>query len=362
MDVNELPAIPAAPTAAPATRHALSFHGAGLEYARIWYVNLLLTVVTLGIYSAWAKVRNLQYFHANTQLDGSPFGYHGDPKAILRGRLVVVGVYLALAILSELVPALAGLALLAILALLPWALSRSLRFRALNTSYRNLRFDFLPDYGQAYVLLFMLVLFVPLTLGLAYPWWRAMLMRYMARHRFGRTDFSFAVHGSAVFGYYAVAAAMLVGVFVLIGVAAAMGPLASALAQLGNMGEQSAQAAGIAGAVIVWSAILLFFLFVAPYLDSRLTNLFWNNVRIGPVRIESRLRARDLLWLRVSNGLLLVFTLFLAWPWTLVRNARYRASRTAVVGDLSGFLAGESMQVSALGEEIGDLLDVDIAL
>ena len=36
----------------------LEFRGNGYEYFRIWIVNILLTIMTLGIYSAWAKVRN----------------------------------------------------------------------------------------------------------------------------------------------------------------------------------------------------------------------------------------------------------------------------------------------------------------
>ena len=42
----------------------LSFTGTGSEYFRIWIVNLLFTILTLGIYSAWAKVRKLRYFYA----------------------------------------------------------------------------------------------------------------------------------------------------------------------------------------------------------------------------------------------------------------------------------------------------------
>ena len=36
----------------------LQFNGKGFEYFKIWIVNIFLTIVTLGIYSAWAKVRN----------------------------------------------------------------------------------------------------------------------------------------------------------------------------------------------------------------------------------------------------------------------------------------------------------------
>ena len=58
------------------------------EYFGIWVVNVFLTIVTLGIYSAWAKVRTKRYLYGNTVLDGSPFDYDANPTAILKGRLI----------------------------------------------------------------------------------------------------------------------------------------------------------------------------------------------------------------------------------------------------------------------------------
>src|SRR4026207_2339411 len=71
------------------------FRGNGGEYFRIWIVNLLLTIVTLGIYSAWAKVRRLKYMYRNTQIADSSFDYHGSPVAILKGRLVALVLLIA---------------------------------------------------------------------------------------------------------------------------------------------------------------------------------------------------------------------------------------------------------------------------
>ncbi len=39
----------------------VEFKGNGFEYFQIWIVNIVLTIVTLGIYSAWATVRNKRY-------------------------------------------------------------------------------------------------------------------------------------------------------------------------------------------------------------------------------------------------------------------------------------------------------------
>lgn len=94
-------AAPPAPPVVGTVRHELEFRGTGGEYFRIWIVNLALTLLTLGIYSAWAKVRKLRYFHGNTVLAGSTFGYHGDPIRILKGR-AVLAVLLAAYLFAEL--------------------------------------------------------------------------------------------------------------------------------------------------------------------------------------------------------------------------------------------------------------------
>ena len=46
-------------TAAPVARdpQPVTFHGIGSEYFRMWIVNFFLSVITLGVYSGWAKRR-----------------------------------------------------------------------------------------------------------------------------------------------------------------------------------------------------------------------------------------------------------------------------------------------------------------
>lgn len=61
--------------------HQFEFHGRAGEFFRIWIVNVVLTMLTLGIYAAWAKVRTMRYFYGNTMLDGKPFDFTGNPIA-----------------------------------------------------------------------------------------------------------------------------------------------------------------------------------------------------------------------------------------------------------------------------------------
>ena len=88
--------VPADSNAAPGMPVPIEFTGQWGEYFRIWIVNVLLTIVTLGIYAAWAKVRKRRYFCANTRLLGHTFEYLADPLKILYCNLIVVALFLVI--------------------------------------------------------------------------------------------------------------------------------------------------------------------------------------------------------------------------------------------------------------------------
>jgi uncharacterized membrane protein YjgN (DUF898 family) len=107
----------------------------------------------------------------------------------------------------------------------------------------------------------------------------------------------------------------------------------------------------------------LLFLLVA-YIKARTVNAVWNHLSVGPVRFESAMRARDLVWLYFSNLVVAALTIGLATPWAAVRSMRYRTSKTTVIasGPLDGFAQAEVQRVSVAGEEVADFFDIDIAL
>ena len=125
------------------------FTGKAREFFGIWLSNLLLSILTLGIYSAWAKVRRRRFFLGHTLIGGHRFDYHADPKVILKGRAVVVSVLVVMSLVSELSTVLSGTSLVLLMLALPWLANRSLRFNARMTSFRNVRFDFSGTYGKS---------------------------------------------------------------------------------------------------------------------------------------------------------------------------------------------------------------------
>jgi uncharacterized membrane protein YjgN (DUF898 family) len=95
-----------------------------------------------GLYSPWAKVRRLQHVYRHTRLAGSSFDVHGDPIAILRGRLVGAVLFGGYALSGLVSPRAALVLLLLVGGLMPWLLTKSFRFRCHNTSHRGVRFGF----------------------------------------------------------------------------------------------------------------------------------------------------------------------------------------------------------------------------
>ena len=338
------PAAPAATNHAAASKSLtlrFEFTGRGGEYFRIWIVNLMLSVLTLGIYSAWAKVRSTQYFHRHTRLARHSFDYHGNPRAILPGRLaacacllMVIAAYqyqLLGIVLKYSVPVLAALALGA-LALVPWLMMRSLKFKAANTSYQGLRFQHRGTYAQALAAVSGEGLLLLPTIGVWMPMWvRAMKRFRIGRLSFGGKQFTCVASVADFFRTYLFAGLML---------------LAPIIATMIFVIAKPAKGPWSPVWILVASVLLVAVLFIWPFLQVRLANLTWNGTTLGNYRLLSKQAFRSFWPLRMGNVMLVVLTLGLYWPWARVREAVYRARHVALkASDLEAFISQAKQNV-----------------
>ncbi|HTP61526.1 MAG TPA: YjgN family protein [Burkholderiales bacterium] len=317
---------------------ALQFTGKAGEYFKIWIVNLCLGIVTLGIYSAWAKVRRKRYFYGSTLLDGSAFEYIGNPVAILKGRLIVVTA-VAIYSLSKQVHYAIGLALFAAIVLaLPWVIQRALQFNARNSTHRNIRFGFRGSKMQIFGVLAIAGLLVPVTLGFAYPFYFYMKRKvFIDNSNYGDRRFVF----SATAGNYYVAA------------------LKVSLAFLGF----------VAGTVVTLGiGALPLYILLSSYAEATFARLAWRNTTLGAgsgeIRFECRWTTGGLFGLYFGNALGVLCTLGLLIPWAAIRTARYKLERISLQSEqgLGGFLAAVQEDVGAVGDEAGELLGFDFGL
>ena len=346
---------PPPPSAIEPVAHPFRFDGRTDEYFRIWIVNLALTIVTLGIYSAWAKVRTERYFYGNTSVAGTAFEYLAQPLQILKSRLVALAAFGAYALSSRFLPLVEPFLILAFLAVMPALIVASLRFRARYSSWRGLNFRFTGRIRDAYPLFLLWYLVVPFTLGLLIPWLVHRQKRYVVtHHRFGGAPFHFDAQASDFFGVYAIAFCIGMGVFAL-----AMIPMMAATFLLGpNADPETAAMWMLPLVVVIYGGMFA----LGVYTRTKVTNLTYRGTWISGHRLHANLRARDMIKLYLTNALAIVFTVGLAIPWAMIRMARYRADHLTLVahGDLDGFVAGARAEEKALGSEFADVFDLDV--
>lgn len=330
-----------------------TFTGSGSEYFRIWIVNLLLTLVTLGIYSAWAKVSKMRYFYGSTRLVGTSFEYHGDPIAILTGRLIAAAMFIVYTIVSG-YSITAQLLMLVPLALaFPWLIWKSLQFKLYNSSYRGIRFGFRGNAGQAYWNYLGLPILTVLTLYLLTPLTHQRIKRFQhSESRFGATYFSFDGKVSSFCGaYLRTFVTTLVAFFLLAMVAGMM-----------TGGGFTTMGPATTVSLVVGSYLVI--LLVVPVFLTQIQNLIWNNTRIKGHQFTCDMSWGRTTFIMATNLLGILFTLGLYTPFAQVRMMKYRMESMTLVpaGNLDEFVAGEKANPSANGEGAADLLDFDLSL
>ena len=355
-------ATPSPPRAAAAGEHRypVEFTASAGEYFRIWIVNLALTILTLGIYSAWAKVRKKRYFYGHTLIDGDSFEYRGQPLAILKGRLIAVALAGVFYGASHFYPSVLWLVVLVVVFIAPWLIVRSLAFNAYNTAYRNVRLHFRGTYWRCLKLLLGYGLLVVVTFGLGYPYLKVRMVEFAARnHHYGATQFNLTVPDLKPIFFriysWAIVLGILYGLMLFVLSVVVMFVLRPLLGP---------DAAAPVHSVVMTLLGYALYMYIFAYLRANVANATLNNLAIGPVRIECTLHHNDLFWLYLVNILAIIATLGLATPWAAVRTMRYRAENTTLVtaDGLDQFVAAESSQVGAAGEEVGEMFNIDIAL
>ena len=373
----------------------IRFTGSGSEYFGIWIVNLLLMLVTLGLYYPWAKVRRLKYFYGNTLVDGSALDFHGSPQRMLRGTLLVVVLLVLYSVAGNVSPMAGLVAIVAVAAIAPALVHAAMRFRLSHTSWRGLRFRFTGTMGGVYAA--VLPLYAPVVLIVAMgaigsffvqatdgkpPLWLTLGMLGLALatlaiqpftlwllKRYQHTHYALAsLHTGFTArpgSFYLLALKTSVVASLVMG-AGGMLMLVAVLVGLVSKTKPGGVATMIALGVLAFTvALLALLVMVKPYVVSRLQNLVWNSTRSDTVQFHSALRYGPLLGLTVKNWLLMLVTLGLYWPFARIALTRMRVeavSATSLVHPDLLASQGALAANDAAGDAAGDLFGFDLGL
>jgi uncharacterized membrane protein YjgN (DUF898 family) len=354
---------------APQPYRQLSFRGDGSTLFGITLVNLFLTVVTLGIYLFWGKVKARKYVFGQLEFEGDRFGYHATGKELLIGWLKVA---LVLGILfgaqnagrflldGPVAFVLEVIGSVAFVVLLPIATVASRRFRLSRTSWRGIRFSFRGRARDFLKLYFRGTFLTAITFGLYYPFFMNEAQRFlMSRTYFGNTRFDYDGEGREMLKIY------LLTRFLPLLVATLVALAGIAFAWSSAMATQDPRAVFLAIAVTGPLAVLIF-LGTWPWFTAARDRYVWSRTTFATARFRSTVTAGRLYRLYLGDIVRLVFTLGFALPWVVVRHVRFRCANLFVEGPLDlAAIQQEAQAASAVGEGLGDffgILELDLGL
>ena len=347
------------------------FTGTGRQLFGIQFLNILLIVLTLGVWTPWARVRKRRFFYNNTRILGDGLDYLATGFDLFKGWIVVTIVLLGFYALPVLgIPFLQEGASLVLLLIYPWALNRSLRFNARNLAWRDVRFDYNGGYFGSLWFFFVLPLLGFISLGILMPLASKGMREYMARrHSFGAARFSAA--GSLASYYGAGFKTVLLGLFfcalVATGAFFLLGDSLAALtrSQMSVDDLERAMEGPQAISIIYAVPLILFFLFIITggYYRALTRNIIIGSLRLqGGVRFRSHVSGIGLAWIILSNLVLSVATLGLLMPWAQVRQYRYLTSNTEIrpIADMQSFVDRQSRAGSSIGDAVGEAGGLEI--
>ncbi len=344
----------------------VEFSGKGGEFFGIWIVNILLTIVTLGIYSAWAKVRTQQYFFGHTKVDGHAFRYLATPIQILKGRLLAFAVIAVFSLLTQLIPVFALVFAFAAIFVMPWLLVQGIKFNLRMTAYRNVRFGFHGTYGGAFLNFIVFPILAVFTFYLLMPYVLKRMDKFVYENvSFGGRKMQVNTSGGTYYEAAFKAFFATLGAFIVFAIVLAIFAGITGLAiPSGDVSALGGVMAIVFGAVYILGYVLVIALSQAIYRGIIRNHVFASAELEGVAKFKSSVDVFDYCILLASNYLMIAFSLGLAYPVAKVRHAAYLASLTEVsvnseIDNLTDPLKQES---STFLEEAADLYDIDFSL
>lgn len=350
----------------------LAFHGKGSEYFILILVNFLLSIVTLGIYSFWGRTKQRAYLWSKTQLWGEPLEYTGTGKELFISFLIVMPILLVVMFVGGLfmqASPILGIIIFypALIFAILFASYRTLRYRLTRTRWRGIRGNLsgsAVSYASWGLLYILVILF---TLGLGTPWATSRLVHLQLNNVwFGDRPMSF--HGSSKELYKA----FLLMILGIIGLSLLLSAIVFFFLAPFMPGGYSADPYGSplymqTTMILLFTVIYIGFFFgillISSFYHAHFVRWLYRHCAFGKVRTRSRLTGLQVLSLRLTNTLLIIFTLGLGYAWAHMRTLRLYHHSVDYTGDPEfNSLLQDTKKAPSRGEGLLDALDVDIAL
>lgn len=306
----------------------MDFHGKGEKFFGIIIINWLLTMVTLGFYYPWAKEKKLKFLYGETTLDNSPFEFHGTGKEMFKGFITAMGLFIALAAITGVLMSVykpAGIIFLyaALFCIMPIAIHGTYKYRMSRTSWRGIRFGYRGDRKELIVNFLKWAGLTVITFGIYGSWFTINLRKYIVKNiRLGSIEMDYEGDGSEYF------IMNLKGFFLT----------------------------------------LITFGIYSFWWQKDIFHYYINNLKMSKGKEElnfnTNITGGDLFVTMLINNIIVMFTFGIGYAWAQMRLLKFALSSIELEGtlNLNDIQQTEAEYKNATGEDLGDMLDMDLVI
>lgn len=321
----------------------ITYDGRRGALTALFYRNLALSIVTLGVYRFWAITNTRAFLWQHWKLVGEPFDYSGTGKELFIGFLKVAVALLMLSTAAQ-IGQVAGIGDVAqsvialgytVFVFLLYVVGSylGLRYRMARTRWRGVAFVQAGTL-KGYLGLMLLGWFLcVVTLGLYLPWFQIKRARYVFNHlSFGSIPFRQNATAKGLFKYY-----LAIGVVFPIAAAAA-GAAAFFVWFLSSFSPMSAvpprrESGDLAAGVAIGAILLLVgFIYAASLYRWKLVQTIVAGLSCGPLRFAFGATLSQWIRLSLGNFALTWFTLGLLHPFSIHRTQIFWARHLKILG------------------------------
>lgn len=354
---------------------AFGFHGDWREFAPIAFTNLLLTIVTLGIYTFWARARERRYLWSRTRFIDERLEWTGTGLELFIGYLMAIVFFLLpLVGLQFLAQSLVirgqdGLAALmfvvlyfGIFYLVGVAIFRALRYRLSRTFWHGIRGGSdTQGFGFGLSYLWRTILGT-LALGLMVPWAMTTLWnKRWEQMSFGPFRFTSRAEWTSIIGRYLVAYLSPIALIIVFGVIIGLGAATLGMSGMFEPGSTPEDAMAMVFVAVAVFYILFFVVLalIALYYYSAFYREAVGGLTLGELGFAFTARTKDWLLLVLGNIGLVIVTLGVGMLFVPYRNWKFFITHLEAYGELDlADLTQSTTREPGQGEGLLDAFDV----
>ncbi len=347
----------------------IQFIGSPREYWKIYMINLALTILTLGLYRPWAKVRQYKYLYNHLLVDGIPMDFTAKPIRLLFGQLIVM-LFFGLYAYSQITinVTLSVILILTFILMLPILMWLSYRFFFRYTQWSGVSMSFTASKSEFYLetIINSLVSIFFITVPLAQRRW----FKFIARNAFwGNKQLSVNPSLEKLYtGLGLYIGTIAGGIFIFFTILVVVMGVATVSMPEENLSNMSA--GFVIGFTILGLLIYLSILFGGmAFLKGYTVHAIYHGLKIGSAKLKLNIKPLRLSWEYLKLYVLTIFSFGFAYPYlfakllaTIANNAHLELPEGESL--LTRDMATE--EVSAIGvealDDAGFDIDFDIGL